>query len=531
MTHVEPSSMALFWAGVIAVAILVYVILDGFDLGVGVLFGTTRQPRLRSQMVAAISPFWDGNEAWLVVAGAVLFCGFSVVYAVFLSAFYIPFLLLLLALISRGVALEFRKRGGASGLSNWGFFIGSTVAAFVQGAAVGAMIRGIPVANNQYAGGSFEWLRPLPMLCGIGLVLGYGLLGAGRLILKSEGALRDWAWKRIPWLAGAVLAVVCVAFIIALGDRDRISGALHERTWGLVFPFIGFLAIYFIFLSLRLRPQALPFTMTVLLFVAAFLTLAVMFWPYMIPYEITVGDAAAPEASLSFMFWGAGLFILIYTATVYWRFRGKVRSGYVDAYSNNSVGHRSVKLEQKAAAGSGNRVLHRIVTSKKSIRAYHDPAGGWGALKATSEALVEQGVAVRGAGTLLRMNQPSGFDCPGCAWPEPKHTSSFEFCENGAKAVAWEATAKRCTPEFFAVHTVAELETWSDYELEMQGRITHPMVYDAVSDRYLPIGWDNAFALAARHLRALPDPNMAEFYTSGRASNEAAFLYQLFARE
>jgi cytochrome bd ubiquinol oxidase subunit II len=126
------------------------------------------------------------------------------------------------------------------------------------------MIRGIPVVNNQYAGDSFEWLRPLPIVCGIDLVLGYTLLGAGWLILRSEGALQAWAWKRIPWLAGAALAEVCAAFIIALGDRDRISGALHERTWGLVFPFIGLLAIYFIFLSLRLRPQALPFTMTLL---------------------------------------------------------------------------------------------------------------------------------------------------------------------------------------------------------------------------------------------------------------------------
>jgi cytochrome d ubiquinol oxidase subunit II len=173
------------------------------------------------------------------------------------------------------------------------------------------------------------------MLCGIGLVLGYALLGAGWLILKSEGALQDWAWKRIPWLAGAA----CAAYIIALGGRDRISGALHEHMWGLVFPFIGFLAIYFIFLSVRLRPKALPFTMTVLFIVAAILTLAVMFWPYMIPYEITVANAAAPESSLSFLFWGAGPFVLpaiaINTATVYRLFGGKLRSGYAGTPSIN----------------------------------------------------------------------------------------------------------------------------------------------------------------------------------------------------
>ncbi|UDQ91739.1 FdhF/YdeP family oxidoreductase [Xanthobacter autotrophicus] len=167
----------------------------------------------------------------------------------------------------------------------------------------------------------------------------------------------------------------------------------------------------------------------------------------------------------------------------------------------------------------------------KTIRPYHEPAGGWGALKAMGSALVEQHVAVSGMATLSRMNQPGGFDCPGCGWGDPKHTSPFEYCENGGKAVAWEATTKRCTPEFFAAHTVTELAALGDYELEMEGRLTHPMRYDAESDRYLPVSWEEAFALVGRHLNALPDPNMADFYTSGRASNEAAFLYQLFARE
>ena len=171
------------------------------------------------------------------------------------------------------------------------------------------------------------------------------------------------------------------------------------------------------------------------------------------------------------------------------------------------------------------------MSDRKAIRPYHHPAGGWGALKAVSEHLLEQHIPIKGAATLGCMNQPEGFDCPGCAWPDPKHTSSFEFCENGAKAVAWEATAKRCTPEFFAEHSVTELSRWSDYDLEMVGRITHPMAYDAASDHYVPVSWDEAFATIGRHLNSLPDPNMAEFYTSGRTSNEAAFLYQLFVRE
>src|ERR1700759_1960751 len=171
------------------------------------------------------------------------------------------------------------------------------------------------------------------------------------------------------------------------------------------------------------------------------------------------------------------------------------------------------------------------MSERKAIHPYHHPAGGWGALKAVSEHLIEQHIPVKGAVTLSCMNQPAGFDCPGCAWPDPKHTSSFEFCENGAKAVAWEATSKRCTPEFFAGHSVTELLGWRDYQLEMVGRLTHPLAYDAASDHYVPVSWEEAFAMIGRHLNALPDPNMAEFYTSGRTSNEAAFLYQLFARE
>jgi molybdopterin-dependent oxidoreductase alpha subunit len=165
------------------------------------------------------------------------------------------------------------------------------------------------------------------------------------------------------------------------------------------------------------------------------------------------------------------------------------------------------------------------------VTGYDGAAAGWGALKAVADAVRGQMAVVKETRGLLSMNQPHGFDCPGCAWPDPKHTSSFEFCENGAKAVSWEATAKRTTPEFFAANTVSELWNWSDFDLENEGRLTHPMAYDRTTDRYLPISWDEALAKIGAALRALPHPDMAEFYTSGRASNEAAFLYQLFARE
>jgi len=173
----------------------------------------------------------------------------------------------------------------------------------------------------------------------------------------------------------------------------------------------------------------------------------------------------------------------------------------------------------------------KIPPSKiRGIHKYNAPAGGWGALKAVAGALTGQETVIEGGKTLLSANQPEGFDCPGCAWPDPKHTSSFEFCENGAKAVAWEATSKRATPEVFARHTVTELLTWSDHAIEDLGRLTEPMAYDAASDRYLPISWDDAFTRTGAALRALDTPNEAEFYASGRASNEAAFLYQLLGR-
>ena len=166
----------------------------------------------------------------------------------------------------------------------------------------------------------------------------------------------------------------------------------------------------------------------------------------------------------------------------------------------------------------------------KGVKTYRRPAGGWGALRAVADVLADQETVLEGGRTLLSANQPDGFDCPGCAWPDPKHTASFEFCENGAKAVAWEATGKRATPEAIGAATVSQLRTWSDHALEDLGRLTEPLRYDRATDRYQRVTWGEAVAGIGASIAALPDPDMAAFYASGRASNEAAFLFQLWGR-
>jgi cytochrome d ubiquinol oxidase subunit II len=330
----EATNLAVFWAGVIALSILMYVILDGFDLGVGILFGFTRDATNRVQMLNTIAPFWDGNETWLVIIGASLFAAFPAVYAVFLGAFYIPVLLMLFGLIFRGIAFEFRQRTEHT-LWLWdrGFFIGSTVVAFVQGAAIGAMMRGIPVVNGHFAGHTFDWVHPFPLLTGVGLTLGYALLGAGWIVSKSEGDLRDWAYARIPPLAIAVFIALALAFTVAVTfDAGAIAQSnLRARGWGLAFPVIGVAALIGVIVSARVRRDSLPFHFTTLFFVAAYLTLGVMFWPYMVPYSVTVANAAAPDSALGFFFFGGVVvlpMILIYTMGVYRVFRGKRHRGY-----------------------------------------------------------------------------------------------------------------------------------------------------------------------------------------------------------
>jgi cytochrome d ubiquinol oxidase subunit II len=321
--------MVMFWVTLLAVSILIYVLLDGFDLGVGMLFGVASDEARRHAMMSAVAPVWDGNETWLVVSGVILWGAFPVVYSILMSAFYLPVLLMLAGLILRGVAFEFRYRAERQ---RWiwsaSFAGGSLVAAFTQGLMVGALVQGLPISDGRYVGGEFGWFSPFAVLCGIGLCVGYALLGACWLVRKCEDAVRDDAYRLIPYLSAALLVFLIVVLVYALADNFRVMTRWLDRPFLFVFPAAGMLAAITLAASIQRRQDALPFLMVAIIFATAFGTLAISFWPYIVPFSITVEQAAAPHSSLAFMFWGAGLFVfplmLLYTAISLTVFRGKV---------------------------------------------------------------------------------------------------------------------------------------------------------------------------------------------------------------
>ena len=321
--------MVLFWVAVLAIAILLYVLLDGFDLGVGMLFGLTRGEAKRGAMLSAVAPVWDGNETWLVVTAVVLWAAFPPVYAMVTSAFYLPVIVMLAGLILRGVAFELRgKAERARWVWDASFVGGSLLASFIQGLLVGALVQGLPIVNGHYVGGMFGWLSPFAVLCGVGLCLGYSLLGACWLVRKCEGEVRDAAYRHIPYLSLGLLGFLVAVFAYALGEHLQVMGRWLERPYLFVFPWVGIMAAAVLAVSVKNRLDEPPFYMVTLIFIAAFGTLAISFWPYMIPFSITIEEAASPHSSLAFMFWGEGLFVfplmLIYTVISLTVFRGKV---------------------------------------------------------------------------------------------------------------------------------------------------------------------------------------------------------------
>jgi len=319
------------WAGLIAFAVLAYVVLDGFDLGIGILFPLFPQRKARDLMTNSIAPVWDGNETWLVLGGGGLMAVFPAAYATVLPALYIPIIIMLLGLIFRGVAFEFRWRTQrGSHYWDYGFWIGSTVAAFMQGIALGALVQGIKIADRQYVGGWWDWLSPFSILTGIAVVTGYALLGACWLNLKTLGDVQHQARRLAKVLGIAMLALIAAVSIWS----PFINAVYFERWFG--WPTAIFSAIVPVLLAgcafalwhgLTTDKHLQPFLAALGLFVLSFIGLGISFYPYIVPGSLTIEEAAAPDSSLLFLLVGAVVLvptILIYTAYAYWVFRGKL---------------------------------------------------------------------------------------------------------------------------------------------------------------------------------------------------------------
>lgn len=328
------TDLALIWAILIAVAVLAYILLDGFDLGVGILFPFLADKDQRDTAMNTVAPVWDGNETWLVLGGGGLFAVFPLAYAVIMPAVYAPVIAMLVGLIFRGVAFEFRwKTVRWRRVWDWSFSLGSVAAALSQGIILGALLQGIPVAGRAYAGGWWDWLTPFSLLCGVAVVLGYALLGATWLIMKTKDGMRDTAFRlaRIP-AAGTVLMVGLVSLWTPFLDPAYMERwfSMPVLLWLAPVPFLTGLAVISLVFGLIKRADYRPFLSAQALFVLCFIGLGVSVYPYMVPPSITIWQAAAPDKSLSFLLVGTALLlplILGYTAYSYWVFRGKIGSG------------------------------------------------------------------------------------------------------------------------------------------------------------------------------------------------------------
>jgi cytochrome d ubiquinol oxidase subunit II len=324
----------MFWVAILAVSILLYVLLDGFDLGIGILFGLTRDETRRHAMLSAVAPIWDGNETWLVLGGAGLMVAFPLAYSIILPAFYLPVIIMLLALVFRGVAFEFRWLG-VSSKPHWtfAFAAGSTLAAFCQGLILGGLIEGIKVENGSFAGGAFDWATPFAAVCGLGLVAGYALLGATWLILKTEGKIADRARPTAKALLVVVLAFMAIVSLWTPLAFDRIAVrwfSLPNILFLWWVPAATALVAFVAWRAVESGREALPFLATIALFLLGYLGLLISNFPYIVPPSLTFWQAAAAPATHIFMLMGTLVMLPIifgYTIFVYWIFSGKLREG------------------------------------------------------------------------------------------------------------------------------------------------------------------------------------------------------------
>ena len=323
--------LTVVWAFVIAFAVFAYVVMDGFDLGIGILFPALKVGEGRNRAMNSIAPVWDGNETWLVLGGGGLMAAFPLAYAVILPATYPLIVAMLLGLVFRGVAFEFRWRDERHrALWDFAFFAGSLVAALAQGMVLGALLQGIEVAGRAYAGSWWDWLTPYTLLTGLGVVAGYALLGACWLVWKTEGELQDRV-RRLAVRAGvatlALMAAVSLYNLFLFEQYRERWLAMPNILFASQVPLLTAIIAWFLFRGLAKRREAAPFFLALALFLLGMAGLGVSIWPYVVPETLTIWDAAAPERSQVFMLVGVAItlpLILGYTGWAYWVFRGKV---------------------------------------------------------------------------------------------------------------------------------------------------------------------------------------------------------------
>ncbi|MGD8980314.1 MAG: cytochrome d ubiquinol oxidase subunit II [Desulfobacterales bacterium] len=323
--------LPLVWYGLIATAIFLYVLLDGFDLGVGILFPFAPSDSCRNRMMNSIAPFWDGNETWLVLGGGGLFAAFPLAYAILMPALYMPVILMLLGLIFRGVAFEFRFKatGRSRRLWDYSFHFGSLGATFMQGMVLGAFVQGVKVQGRSFAGGAFDWLNAYSVMVGMALVFGYALLGATWLVMKTDGVTQDWARKCAGYVLGYVgifLGLVSISMPMMNADVKALWFSLPNFFYLLPIPVSSLVMIVMIWRGLHKEKEHLPFFMSVGVFLTGYLGLGISLWPWLVPFNVSFRQAAAAPESQSLLLVGTIVMlplILGYVGYCYYLFRGK----------------------------------------------------------------------------------------------------------------------------------------------------------------------------------------------------------------
>jgi cytochrome bd ubiquinol oxidase subunit II len=327
------AALPIIWAAILGVAVAFYVILDGFDLGIGILFPFAKDDAERDRMLATIAPFWDGNETWLVLGGGGLLVAFPRAYSIIMPAFYLPLIVMLLALVFRGVTFEFRAIAQRKPLWNVVFAAASTLAGLCQGFVLGGLVEGVKVEHGAFAGGAFDWATPFGLVCALGVVAGYALLGATWLMMKTDGDMARRAAAKAKVLLIAVLvfmAVVSVYTPLAIARIAQRWFTMPNLIYLSPVPVVTATVAFAQWRAIEARREAAPFLATIALFLLGYLGLAISTYPYIVPPALTIRDAAAAPSSQIFMLIGTLVLlpvILGYTAFTYWLFRGKVREG------------------------------------------------------------------------------------------------------------------------------------------------------------------------------------------------------------